>query len=66
MNNVIATVCLVGGALLIYWGHRIASSIEGTLESTFTGSPGDKPMMLYIAGGVLCAAGLVQLVWKRR
>jgi len=66
MNNAMAAVCLVGGALLIVWGHNMAGSIGGELQNAFTGSPGDKPMMLYIAGGVLCAAGVFQLVWKRK
>jgi hypothetical protein len=66
MNNIIGTACLVGGALLIYWGHRMASSVGGVLENTFTGSPGDKPMMLYVAGGILCVAGIAQLAWKRK
>jgi hypothetical protein len=66
MNNAIAAACLVGGVLLILWGHNMASSIGGELQNTFTGSPGDKPMLLYIVGGILCAAGIVQLVWKRK
>jgi hypothetical protein len=65
-NNAIAVACLVGGALLIFWGRNMANSIGGVLENTFTGSPGDKPMMLYIAGGILCAAGIFQLAWKRK
>ena len=66
MNNAIAAACLVGGVLLIVWGHNMASSIGGELQNAFTGSPGDKPMLLYITGGVLCAAGVFQLVWKRK
>jgi len=66
MNNVIALACLVGGVLLLYWGHNMASSVGGELQNAFTGSPGDKPMMAYIAGGVLVAAGVFQLVWKRK
>jgi hypothetical protein len=66
MNNAIAAACLVGGVLMIFWGHNMASSIGGELQNTFTGSPGDKPMFLYIAGGILCAAGIFQLVWKRK
>lgn len=65
-NNVIAAACLVGGVLLILWGRNMANSIGGVLENTFTGSPGDKPMMLYITGGILCAAGAALFAWKRK
>lgn len=66
MNNAIAVACLVGGVLMIVWGHNMASSVGGELQNAFTGSPGDKPMLLYIGGGILCAAGVAQLVWKRK
>lgn len=66
MKNAIAAGCLVGGVLLIVWGHNMAQSIGGQLENVFTGSPGDKPMWLYIGGAILCAAGLFQLLWNRK
>jgi len=66
MNKAIAAGCLVGGVLLIVWGRNMAESVGGQLQNAFTGSPGDKPMWLYIGGGVLCAVGLFQLLWKRK
>ena len=66
MNKAIGAICLIVGILMIIWGHNMASSIGGELQNAFTGSPGDKPMLLYIGGGVLCAAGVFQLVWKRK
>lgn len=66
MKNAIAAGCLVGGVVLIVWGHNMAESVGGQLQNAFTGSPGDKPMWLYIGGAILCAAGLFQLLWKRK
>jgi len=66
MQTMIGVICLVGGVLLIVWGHNMAQSIGGQLQNVFTGSPGDKPMYLYIGGAILCAAGLIQLFWKRK
>jgi hypothetical protein len=66
MQKIIGVICLVGGVLLIVRGHNMAQSIGGQLQNAFTGSPGDKPMWLYIGGAVLCAAGLAQLFWKRK
>ena len=58
MQKTVGVTCLVAGVLLIVWGHNMAQSIGGQLQNAFTGSPGDKPMWLYIGGGVLCALGL--------
>ena len=66
MNKAIAAGCLVGGVLLIVWGRNMAQSVGGQLQNAFTGSPGDKPMWLYIGGAILCAVGLFQLLWNRK
>lgn len=66
MKNAIAVGLLVGGVLLIVWGHNMAQSIGGQMQNVFTGSPGDKPMYLYVGGGILCAIGVAQLLWKRK
>ena len=61
MQKVVGIVCLVAGVLLIVWGYNMAQSIGGQLQQVFTGSPGDKPMWLYIGGGALCALGVFQV-----
>lgn len=61
MQKGIGIVCLVVGGLLIVWGYNRAQSIGGQLQNAFTGSPGDKPMWLYLGGGVLCALGVFQI-----
>lgn len=61
MQKGIGIICVVVGVLLIVWGHNMAHSVGGQLQQVFTGSPGDKPMWLYISGGVLGALGLFQV-----
>ena len=66
MKNVLAMGCLAGGAMLIFWGRTMAHSVGGVVRYVFTGSPGDKPMYLYVGGAALCAIGLYQLVWNSK
>ena len=61
MQKIVGIICLVAGVLLIVWGYNMAQSIGGQFQQVFTGSPGDKPMMFYIGGGVLCAVGVFQV-----
>lgn len=61
MQKIVGIICLVAGVVLIVWGYNMAQSVSGQLQQVFTGSPGDKPMWLYIGGGVLCALGVFQI-----
>ena len=61
MQKGIGVICLVVGVLLVVWGHNMAESVGGRVTNLVTGSPGDKPLWLYIGGGVLCALGLFQI-----
>jgi hypothetical protein len=61
MQKMIGVTCLVAGVLLIVWGHDVAQSIGGQFNKVFTGSPGNKPVWLYVGGGVLFAFGLGQI-----
>jgi hypothetical protein len=66
MQKVVGIICLVAGVLLIAWGYNMAQSIGGQLQQVFTGSPGDKPMWLYIGGGTLCALGVFQILVTKK
>jgi hypothetical protein len=61
MQKGVGVICLVAGVVLVAWGHNMSQSLGGRLQNAVTGSPGDKPMWLYIGGGVLCALGLFQI-----
>jgi hypothetical protein len=66
MQRLPGIICLVVGVLLLWWGHNMAQSIGSQFENAFTGSPGDKPMWLYITGTILVIAGISQIAWKRK
>jgi len=56
-----AIALLVVGAGLIIWGLSMAGALSGKVSSALSGSPGDKPMMLYIVGGICVALGVYRL-----
>lgn len=64
MQKVSGLVCLVVGGLLIYWGHNMSKAVGSQLNNLVNGSPGDKPMLLYIGGAILVIIGLGSFVWK--
>jgi hypothetical protein len=59
-------ICLVVGGLLVYWGYNMSQAVGSQLNNLVSGSPGDKPMLLYIGGATLSIAGLGQIAWKRQ
>jgi len=65
MQKGIGIICVVVGVLLLVWGHNLAQSIGGQLQNAFVGSPGDKPMHLYIGGAALGLLGLFLIFWKK-
>ena len=64
MQKISVLTCLVVGGILIYWGYNMSHAVGGEINSLVSGSPGDKPMLLYIGGAILVLAGLGQIVWK--
>ena len=64
MNKVSGLICLVGGGILIYWGYNLSQGVGSQLNNLVNGSPGDKPMLLYIGGAILVLVGFGQLAWK--
>jgi hypothetical protein len=64
MQKISGLACLVIGVILIYWGYNMAHAVGGQINNLVSGSPGDKPMLLYIGGAILVLAGLGQVVWK--
>jgi hypothetical protein len=42
----------------------MSHAIAGQLNNLVNGTPGDKPMLLYIGGAILVLAGLGQVAWK--
>ena len=66
MKKLPGIICLVGGGLLLYWGYQMSQSASGQFSSLVNGSPGNKPLLCYIGGGILVLAGLGQISWKSK
>lgn len=66
MKKLIGAICLGAGIVLLVWGYNISQGINSQFKSAFTGSPTDQAMYRYIAGGILVAIGLVQLLLPNR
>lgn len=64
MRKIPGVICLVVGGLLIYWGHNMSQAIGAQFNNLINGSPGDKPMLLYIGGVILVLVGAGQIFWK--
>jgi hypothetical protein len=66
MNKISGLICLVVGGLLIYWGYNMSHAVSSELNNLVNGSPGNKPMLLYIGGAILVIIGLGQVTLKRK
>ena len=64
MKNIPGIICLVVGGMLLYWGYNISQTAGSQINNLVSGSPGDKPMLLYIGGAIQVLAGLGQVAWK--
>lgn len=60
----IGVVLLVVGLGLGFWGYQISGSVSSQLSETFTGSPTDKVMWLYIGGAASFVLGLLFVLKK--
>jgi hypothetical protein len=66
MQKISGLICLVVGGLLIYWGYNMSQAAVGQINTFFNGTPGDKPMLCYIAGAILVLGGIGQVVRKTK
>ena len=63
-NKIIGIVLLIVGVALLVWGYNISQSLSGQLSQTFSGSPGDKAMYMYIGGAICAALGVFSMFKK--
>jgi cytochrome b subunit of formate dehydrogenase len=61
-GRLIGVVLLVTGVVLALWGYHISQSLSSQLNELVHGSPSDKAVYLYIAGGVCAALGLFKIL----
>jgi len=65
-KNVFGASCMVAGVILVMCARNIAYSLGGKLQYLFTGSPGDKPVYLWVGGGALIVIGVYQVFLKQK
>lgn len=58
-------VLLVIGIVLLGWGYNISQSVSSQFSQAFSGSPSDKALYLYIAGGICAALGIFKIIRSR-
>ena len=61
-TKMIGIILLVVGIVLLGWGYNVSQSVSSQLSSAFSGSPSDKAMYLFIAGGICAALGAFQIM----
>ena len=66
MKKGVGVICLVGGVLLLVWGHGIAQSIGSRVVQSFTGSPPERAIHIYGAGTALVLIGLCCIYTAKR
>ena len=63
MQKIIGVISLVIGAMLLWWGHDVAQSLDSQVKQIFTGAPTDRATYFYIAGVALVIFGVIQVFW---
>lgn len=66
MKKGVGVICLVGGVLVLVWGHGIAQSFSSRMVQSFTGSPPERAIHIYGAGAVLVLAGLFSIYTAKK
>jgi hypothetical protein len=66
MKKGVGVICLVGGVLVLVWGHGIAQSLGSRVVQTFTGSPPERVIYIYAGGAALVLAGLFCIYTAKR
>lgn len=63
--KVVGIILLVVGVVLLGWGYNVSQSVSSQFSQAFSGSPSDKAMYLFIAGGICAALGVFQVIRAR-
>ena len=63
-SKILGIVLVVVGIGLAIWGFQMSGSFSSQVSQTFTGSPTDKVMALYIGGAASLAVGIFLLIRK--
>ncbi|MEN9574786.1 MAG: hypothetical protein RL514_2641 [Verrucomicrobiota bacterium] len=66
MKKGVGVICLVGGVLVLVWGHGITQSVGSRMVQAVTGSPPERAIQIYAAGTGLVLVGLFCVFTARR
>src|ERR1051325_7092548 len=66
MQKIFGVLCIVGGVLLLVWGHNVSLSLNSQINEVFTGEPSSKATYLYIGGAILEAVGLFAIFFSQK
>ena len=58
ITKIAGIALVIIGLGLVYWGYQNSGAIGSQISETFTGSPTDKVMSLYISGAASLVVGL--------
>jgi hypothetical protein len=56
-----SVILLAAGAALLIWGWNAHESLASEASEVFQGAPSNKSIILMVVGGVVAAAGIINL-----
>ena len=62
--KIVSITLMVIGIGLAFWGYQTSGSVGSQFSQTFSGSPTDKVMMLYIGGAASFIVGIFLFIKK--
>jgi drug/metabolite transporter (DMT)-like permease len=62
MGRLIGVLLLVAGVVLALWGYNVSQSFSSQFNEIVSGSPSDKTLYLYAAGGICAVLGLLKIL----
>lgn len=66
MKKGVGVISLVGGVLMLVWGHGITQSVGSRMVQALTGSPPERAIQIYAAGTALVLVGLLCVFTSRK
>jgi hypothetical protein len=66
MSRMLATIVLIVGLALLFWGFDASDSFASEVSEAVEGTPSNKSMGLMLVGGLLAVVGLFGLLRRGR
>lgn len=65
-SNAFSWILLAVGIALLVWGFNASESLASETSELFEGAPSNKAIALLVLGGIIGAAGLINLLRSRK